>query len=484
MHTMTKLLAWLLAALMAIPSACASLSPQWTQLEQAYEEGTPMTLRLSCSVSELSDPSDAALAALQRILSSLSLRMTAQAGEASRTFGQILYQDAPVLQLTLTQSPDGVQVDFPDLNEGFASAPGEADILTLLTNEESLPLPHLGDGREALWSLWDAFYDLLSQHGAQVNHIASATSIPHVGTAGQYDRYILEEEALNAAWPQVLALLEPVGASLFPQGMPSAWQQMLHSLTFSGQGTLRRVVDKENTDWGLQFNGSASLNGQDARKITLLLGWRLDKGFHVSITAPAVKGSDTFKWSLGGTYTLQNKQSTLKLEAAQTITQAGDTQHLSLNGTLKNTAGDTQDQLSGKITLTQRATGVKTTSTFQSDLTLSQDSVLGSVSVQTDPGRGRKDRWDIHLELIKDEGCTLPKVQTVTALTPENQSAALARTEHLLRGSLLSLIIQLPQEDRALLTHLIRTDSWMTAPSVSPETEDPSLWIVEEETNP
>lgn len=378
---------------------------------------------------------------------------------------------------------------FSPSGGAYLTAPGAPDALSLLAGEEG-GVPNLA-ALPAAYAQWaPVLYPLLSE---MVTPKASktATSIKNATASAAYENYILTAEEMNGAWPRIVDTLLPALGEML-DGQPRLYAQaeeLLRSLSFSGECRFKRFLDKEGGDMGLQFTGRAA-RGEDVRKVTLFGGYTPGRGGYISLALPAVSGKNNFKVTLTGKLSEKNTQHTLTLEGTYTRTYAGETQTASLDVSLKNAIKDGNEEWSGKVSVDTKEKGVKSAWTLTPALTFTDDGLQGRIGIRQKKDGDQVLKAVLSLSLKEADEIPVPEAAAAKDLRGMDESQARAVVAGEMTGFtqvFMGLIAALPEETRSVLTHDLRTDEWMTAPSAPlldaedrPETDE-SPWIVEEE---
>lgn len=474
-----------LALLLPACRAQAEFSPR----HAALREERRLSLAVSARFDALSPLSDASLALVNEWLGKTEAILSIQGD--SEGFALIQGEET-LFSVGITRKADYTLTGFSPSDNAYLTRPQDKNALELIAGRASIPD----------FSALPAFYtalapDLYALLGNVVSPKASktATTIKNAAASASYENYTLTETQMNACWPEITALLLPrMREALAGQ---EAWYQaaegLLSSLTFSGECRFKRFLDKNKGDMGLQFTGIARA-GEDTRKITLFGGYTPGKGGYFSLSLPQIKGDDQTKIVLTGKVTAKEDTRTLSLEGSLNRTLKGSTGSLSMEGTLKNAIKNGTEGWSGKITLNTKIDGASAVWTFSPALSITDEGLQGEIALQKKEGKATKIKGSLRLRSA-DTQALLPAAETARDLRglEENQARAVAAREMLPLSRLMyRLLAALPEESRALLTHDLRTESWMNGESVpvlpgSPkdqwilDEEDENCWIVEED---
>ena len=486
-----------LIIILSCPPARAEFSPRYT----AWMQAESIEIELSAAIDHLSPLSDSSLTVINEWLGRIRLLLSAsESSQRSLVRGGISMDGAEIYSVTLQDQPGYTLAAFSPSGNIYLTADGEKDALTLISGGAAVPLSPL-----AVWDVYEqwapALYPLLE---GMVTPKASktTTSIKNANMSASYINYSFKADEMNAAWPQILSTLLPLMENALTQ--QPEWcreaESLLSNLVFSGDCRFKRFLDKQGGDMGLQFTGNAAI-GDDVRKVTFFGGYTPDKGGYVSLALPAVKGKDNFKVTFTGKLSQKDNQKTLTLEGTYTRTLNGETHTASLEGSLKNALKKGDEAWSGKLTLTNKQDGVSDTWAVTPDLAFTDTGLQGKITLQQKRAGDTIFKGAVTLHMRPASLVNPPTSMAAKDLrgVEEPRARAIAAQELIpLTRAFMDLLAALPEETRILLTHDLRTDSWMTAPSVSPdggreenaETSQPihpdpwpeeGQWVVEED---
>ena len=482
------LTAWLCAAALCFTSAgaLAEFSPRYAAM--TAEGG--IEAELCISFETLAKLSEGSLAVVNDWLSRMRLRLALQetAARSQNRLSLTLDGEEALAVSTLTQSDYTLTVFSPS-GGAYLTSPDAPDALSLLAEDQD-GLPNLA-ALPAVYAQWaPALYPLLAQITTP-KASKTATSIKNAAASAAYENYILTAEEMNGAWPQILDALLPAlkGALAGQPRLYAQAEELLRALTFSGECRFKRFLDKEGGDMGLQFTGRAA-RGEDERKVTLFGGYTPGKGGYISLSLPAVSGKNNFKATLTGKLSEKNAQRALTLEGTYTRAYAGETQTASLDVSLKNAIQDENEKWSGKVTVETKEKGIKSTWILTPDLAFTGSGLQGQVGIRQKKDGDQVLKAVLSLSLKGMGEIAVPEAAAAKDLRGMEESQARAVTAgetSALTRVFMGLIAALPEETRSVLTHDLRTEAWMTAPSAPlPEADnkpgaEESPWIVEEE---
>ena len=230
----------------------------------------------------------------------------------------------------------------------------------------------------------------------------------------------------------------------------------LDRLTLDGELTVRRNLNDEGQDMAYQFAGRIASGGEDVRKLTMIIGKNGDI-YYFSVKAPAARGSGNFQAALTVPRLTETKAKASR-KITLSIRRTEDRNTWKLNDTLQLTGRKTGNgEISARWERAVESDGVKQTDELTLDLSGGADRALA--------GRLSFSRRHAAVEVIAWQA-------EVRAGPGGNVSPDGAVSEEeaagLLAGLLTQKISRLTPEDRRQLQHLLRTDSWMNGPAVSP----------------
>ena len=459
-----RALIWLCAAALLFPAgALAEFSPRW----EALNEGDGVTVSLSGSLDSLSGVSKQSLGIMNAWLSRLEAAVSL--GRDSRA--EILLDGDALLSASVQRQSAYHLTVFGPSGSAYLTDPAGKDALALLAGSAGT-LPDVTVLPELYAAIAAPLYAALEQ-GTTPKTVKEATSIKNAASSASYVNYLFKNGELNDVWPEALSSILPVMKEVL-DGQPGVYAQLketLSALTFSGECRFKRFLDKEGNDLGLQFTGQAA-KGDDKRKVTLFGGFTPDKGGYISLSLPAVSGKNTLKASLGVKLTSKKGVNTLDADGSYTRTFDGVTTAYTMDGSLKNAVKDEEEAWTGKITWTATENKVKTTWTLTPSLTFDGAGLYGKVTFQQKEGNTVKLKGTLNLSLRPLEEITVPAAFTakdLRLLTEEQARTAVLEELVPLIGALAELFAALPEAERTLLLHELRTDAWMNGPAVSEE---------------
>lgn len=478
--------AWMTLLVLGVAiSARAEFSPGFAALQN---EGR-MQAQISGQIEQAEPLSEASLTVVNDWLSKTKLTLAAKESESGQwTRIQADYEGSPFFAVSAWAEPEYHLTLFEQTDTAYMTSLEQQDALSLLTGSED-GLPRLDRIPAAYAQGAEALYTCLGEKTTG-KRTKGSTSIRNATASAAYETYILQGDAMNAAWPEILDCIWPMLEPTL-QEMPEKRgevQSILSELVFSGECRFKRFLDKEDGDMGLQFTGNAAL-GEDKRKVTLFGGFTPNKGGYLSLSLPAVSGKNKMKLTVSWKETEKNGQHTLTLEADYTSTLNGESQTAAMDVSLKNTVKNETESWTGTVSLETGAADGKQQWQLKPTLTLDQTGLHGEISVQKKVESKTKLKATLSLTLT-DWDAEMPTLNSANDLRGMDEPAALQILNQELQPlsqSLAHLMAALPEDSRTLLLHDLRTDAWMNAPTVGLDGSTPDLeseendWIVEEE---
>ena len=427
-------------------------------------EEIPLELTVTGHVTESSTLSDEGLRVLNQVLSRLTIRQT-------------VFSDGERAELTIDQNAvwaverrvddAGTVVIFSD-TQGYKTAADEPDALMLLS----------GMGREVHIPLFapDAYeksaaegYALLQMVAEPVPQKGSAT-VQNAAASPRYDRYTLTAEQMNGLWPGIVAAAQP----FFDQdGGQKEHFQAAACIEFIGDVRVKRLYDAAGQDMGVQITGNGVLLGTE-RKITLLMGYTKGKGGSFTLSAKAIKGKDSLKINATLKEKSRDGENNYVLSCDYSHIFQGETE----SGTFMLDLLEKPDGWSGQAAWQQ---GNKSL-TVEGDMLDTLAGMQGTVYITSK--EKKKVLFRAEVMLMAEQGQEPERmdvpVMDLSGMTQGQARAALHPQEMILMRALVYLLNDLPDDDRWLLTHELRTDHWHSGSDV-PVVNEEEQWIVEED---
>lgn len=463
----------LVAAFVMMFCACAqaAFSPtldEWMGAPEGVELRATMSLKTYAPLGERS------LSTLNAWLKDTELFVAYRAlADGEDALMRLTMDGAPMIDVGLMRRPKHTITAFGRADgayQAYLTGEGRQDALSLLT----------GDARggvspdaliKAFLAAQPTLYTLL-EGVVTPKTVKSSTSIKNSRASSQYIDYRLTADQMNATWAGIIdAMLPAFDKAMLaaPEALREA-RALLARLEFSGECRFKRMLDKAGEDVGLQFTGIAA-DGEDKRKVTVFGGYTEGEGMYVSLALPAVKGKNNFKLTVSFKLTQGKSINKLVTDITYNNVYDGRTTTASLSSTLNNKTTD-GEVITGKVTLTVTKDKVKTVYTLTPELTAQNGELTGVVAF-TRKTAGDTDRaGEMMLTLSRAEtpvdlSAGIAQTLDFTSMSDEAAISSLATEKGLLLANLVRLIATLPEEQRTLLTHELRTDAWMNAPSVS-----------------
>lgn len=475
-----RLMALTMALLLASAPAQAVFSPQGADMLRRWQEGEPLALTLGTDLAAWSELPDDDIPAVAEWLSKLSLRLHAASGAAHNWDMSLAHDDQDVLRVSSEQRGDDLTLTVSPPATAYMGTV-EREPLSLLLGDDAptsdwASLPGLADRLQgALPALWEA----LAPYG---EHSQKRQTIRNVGTAVSRIEYTLSAEQWNTLWPQLSPALTLALRDESPAG------DFIRSLRFTGEGSLRRLLDRDGRDIALRFAGRMMAGDTTERHITLLVGRAPGKGLYLNLKAPQTDGSNTLEIAL--TAALADKPGLRTLSADWAMTRRQDGPRHTQQGalTLRSRDENQGEAWSGRLRVTDRPPGGKASRyTLTPTLTIAQGQAQGTLHVKQETGG--KTALDVTLTLDAAPA-PLPPIPTPQRSlnlrdTANTQASATQQTLSMnLLTALRGLLMKLPEPQRLLLIHLMGRDL-RTQDIHAPEIPDASnhyLVTTEEET--
>lgn len=429
----------LVAFLLFAGIAQAEFSPALSALLATFPGGNTATVLIGGDINAYGRLTAGSLAAVNSLLSRLELRF--------------LLGSDPACEVSL----DGqTMLSVP------VSGAGDSALLviarTLLLNPEEMARRALREVGAALesWKIEDRL----------------SLAIKNTGTASGRIIYTLSAEEWNTVLPAVMAALRQVAADALAgsPGIAAAADDYLSKLTAESKCTLKRFTLPDGSDLGMEFTGKVSYAGQDKRNVTVYCGYLEGKGIYASIKCPAVKGKNSFTFSLSGK--LQSAEGRNTFTGSLSVAMITDSEKYRFTGELSlvNLVTTQGERITGSITADTMRTlsGVtdKNRYTLKPDLMITAKAMSGTVLLNTSSDRG------------------LPaKVMLEVSLSAGGIKAALpADVGQVFSGILIDWFMKLPEDHALLLLHELAGESWLNGETLSLHIDSP--WVVETEDVP
>ncbi len=475
MRKLRKLLACLCVLTIALSSvsALAEFSPWLDDLKRKDS----VALTLEGSYEALNKLSKKSLETVNGWLAPLKVTVQGQLGGAMTSVA-VTSGEEEVFSIAARRREDGVVTEFMPSGNGYLTGNDQKNALVLLAGEDLHVLDPL-EIPELYAKLAKELYPVLEEKVTAKSKKAR-TTVKNAAASPSYVDYVFKAEELTAAWPEILDAAMPVLSEALADrpDLYNKAEAVLNGLTFSGECRFKRLLDKDQGDMGLQFTGSAA-QGSDQRKVTLFGGYTKDKGGYLSLKLPQIKGKNNLTLQISVSLAkAKSSVRTLKTDVTYSRKYDGDTESATVTGTLKNTIKNDTEHWTGKVTVSQTKEKVKTTYSFTPDLAFDANGLSGKVTVQRTVGGKADMKAAVQVTAAEAPAFQLEdaagNVQDLRRMSEGQARAAVQAELPALTGLVVRLMAGLPEEERALLTHELRTDAWMTA-------ADPAEEALEEE---
>jgi len=444
-----SLVALLLALMLMAGPAQAVFSPQGQQLADGWQQGQPMMLTLGAQLDAWQELPADDLPAVSAWLNGLSLRL---ALAEDRWDMALLHGDREALRAAQTPLEQDTQLIMGPPATAFLGNPERDPLNLLLGHEPSADWAALAGLPDRLTGALPGLWALLAPHAVQAD---KRQTIHNVGTAASRVEHTLSAEQWNALWPQAA----PALAQALGEGTAA---DVVRSLRFTTEGSLRRLLDGEGRDIGLRFEGGLSTVSMDERRVTLLMGYQPVQGLYLNLKAPQSSGRDTLE--IAFTAALTGKAPQRNLTADWTVTRRLDGKGDTRQGILTLRSKDTPqgEALTGRVRMTHRPAGGKASRlTLEPDLVLADGRMEGSLRMKQETGGKTALDLTWHLSLAPGAMPEPPAPQRSFDLR-DAADAQLPAARQALTAALLAatrgLLMDLPEPQRLLLIHLMGRD--------------------------
>lgn len=491
MRRNTRWLAYVLCLLLLAQTAAASalsfsFSPGLQQVAERLQAGHAYEIQVQGELAAWPDLNPESLEAFRNWLGNHSLSLHLQNLRGSADSLAVLKRgETPLLTLFTTQTDEQAAMTLG--REGqpltrYLGAGQDTPWHTLLGLDTRMT--DLKAARAALQSLGQAALPYLAAYEKPVK---AATTIKNVGRGTSQMVYTLKKDEAQAffeeAGPQLLPLLKEALTALLP-GDAEALFPSLDSLMPGGTLTIKRILDKEEQDLGLQITGLIQVNGQ-ARRLTLF-GGVAEKGLYLSLKLPATRGNDNLQVQLS----FLTEGSRLKGDWRYEAVSGKNRHRASGSITLTSALKEEVERITGKITGTSRVTGEAPASFdffIRPELEARGDSLTGSLTLQELAGKKVRKEVVLHLTGQPAPAITppLPMAEVVLAEAGPEELGSMARAvQQALIPLLTDFLMDLPLDTRKLVLHDLGRDQRTQGDSVLPGILPIGDFVVTEETIP
>ncbi|NLX83507.1 MAG: hypothetical protein GXZ04_06815 [Clostridiales bacterium] len=381
----------------------------------------------------------------------------------------------------------------------------ESAALTLFTPDEQPPARYLGDLMQPPWQVllgqdtWlpdlNAFQTALTNLGqAALPHLAAfekpvktSTSIKNVGIGKSQLVYTLKKDEAQAFWQAVSADLLPLmDAAVFAvtNKQAKALTESLRTMKPEGTLIIKRILDADGQDLGLQVTGTVAVDGK-TRKLTLF-GGVVDKGLYISFKLPSTRGSDTFTAQISFTA----DKGKLAGDWRVLIVAGKHRRNLTGKLNLKSLVDESGERISGKFSLSDRITGdVKSTLEYviTPDIHFTGNTLQGSLLLQEMSGKTA--RKEIRLALTGALDAPFAALVPMTEMdlrtaAPGQVSAAAEKVKTAFLPLITEFLMAQPLETRRLILHDLGRDARTQGESVPVTNADHNPFTVIDDHKP
>lgn len=430
----------------------------------AAAEETPVQLTITGRIIKSSRLSEEGLQAANKLLERMAIRETVwEDGEKA----EWIVDGVPLWWVHREKDDDGTLVVFSDV-QGYHTAQDEPDVLMLLG----------GVGREIKNPLFspDAYKNCAAEIFALLEEAVEptpqkgSTTVKNAAASPRYDRYTLSAEQMNPLWPVLVQAARPC---FDRDGGEREYWESAENVQFTSDVRIKRLYDAAGQDMGVQITGNGIILGTE-RKISLLMGYTDNKGGSIALSAKALKGKDCLK--INGTLkeTIRDEKTTYALTCDYSHVLGDEKQ----SGAFSLNLQKEKEIWTGKAVLERE----NKTLTLETESRLTETGKQHTVVIT----EKEKKKTNIQAELVILES---PAEVPLAAEVPVKELADLPQAkvraemypeEMILMRAMIYMMNGLPEDERWLLTHELRTDSWHTGEEVPVWTEE-DRWIVEEE---
>lgn len=471
---MKRTLSILLMLLLLVSGARAEFAPAATALATHWRAGGAVLATVTMDIAEWKAVSEHTLGAVNSWLSAARMDLWLAPG-ASHT--ALTLDDQLFVSLRADTLADGREALtlMPD-SLGLIAGSGSAWSQLLGSSKEAAPWH-----RQTDWPLaWEQLslrlpgvYQLLIAHEKTVRQ---GISIKNVGKGKEKKEYALTADEWNAAWPAMVKALEPaiLEGNAFPALARDALLAALKGLRFEKAGVLKRFIDADGADIGMQFTGTVSLAGEDVRKVTLYGGYNGQTGLYLSLKLPAVKGRNNLTLLLSSQWKSGKDANTFRLSYSlkRVVDSAVTAEEADINLKHQSASG----RITGRAVISATPTGKaadRTALTLKPDLTAQGDALRGTAEVMVKQGRKQAFRGTISLSL-QPGVLPVPASPNTTLDLERLDAASLDAARNTLADAmakhLKTLLMRLDRAERLKVLHDIGRDARTEGP-VAPLTD-------------
>ncbi len=288
--------ALVLTLLLAVPAQAAWL-PGLSAISGHLENGGAYRLNLGADLRAWSDLDERSLAALGGWLKGTALELAILQDGAQISQARMTDRGQELFLLQTAREPG-----LPRLSLRAEGMPA----VTYLGSADSPPWqqllgvnPLLPDPAGAETALKNIAAEALPHLLPYEKPVKTATTIKNAGRGASQLVYALKKEEALLFWQQAAPGLLPGLEALLKALLPWRADEIsrdLGGLAPSGALTLKRILDKEGADLGLQLTGTLTLDDRN-RRLTLF-GGQSARGAYLSLKLPAARGQDTLEFQL------------------------------------------------------------------------------------------------------------------------------------------------------------------------------------------
>ena len=470
---MRRLAAALLALLLLAGGPAPSRGEDAAFLVRAEKDGARVTARLSLTA--LPALSGSSLAAVNGWLD----RLTLTAAVCGRDEEIRMELDGePVFSALVRTDPEGTLTVFGPEGGAYLTAPGERNALELLAGGGAW-MP--SEKAAAAWpAVAERLFGVLARHAAP-KLTRERTSIRNADPSTAYELYLFPRDTLTKdIWTEALEAALPALRGALEE-LPGAYRQaeeMLRGIEFSGECRIKRYLDRDGGDLGMQWTCRAGRGG-DVRKVTLYFAYTPGKGGYLSLKAPAARGGNDAHLTLDYRKTAERNAEGFAFSWNYAWKKDGAEKSGRGSVSLRIARAADREEWTGKASIRMTEGGRTAVWTLTPALTAEGNGLQGAVKLRLEENGRETLKGEIALRAETGAEIASAVVPVARDLRQSEDSAARAavQAEWLsLTGTAARLMKELPAETRNHLLHELRTDAWMNGPAVPPPEDNWTVW--------
>lgn len=469
-----------LCALLVFGTARAALSPALETLLSGYENSRAYRLSVSARMDAWPDLTEQSLAALQSWLAGQRLEVVLRReGSHRRAIARWMEDGHTVFTLATDQGPQEASLTL----EVPSSLPA-----TRCLGSPALPpwqvlfggVPQLPDPAAAGQAWSDLCQAALPHLLPMEKPVKTAISIRNAGRGASQLVYAFNKEQAQAFWqaagPDLLPAMDRLLLALAPS-RAAALSDSLRTLEIRGALNVKRILDKQGENLGLQVTAILGLDGA-TRKLTLF-GGRSDSGVYLGLKLPATRGSDTIEAQLS----LATKPGNTKGDWKYKTVSGKDRVDASGKVALTSSAQAEGERLGGSLSARIRRDGITTDYEVAPDLLLTQDALTGSLRLREFAGKAVRREVSLALEMSPADSAAMPVPLAeidLLSLDDDARSQAAERVSAALVPAMRRWLATLPGDTRRLVLHDLGRDRRARAEGAVPPVNAEDFTVTDE----